>query len=96
MKRSPLVMMMCDASPAVADDGGQLVLEGTELKCIIPVAGARVVRLGEDQVAAGDQFVALDGGVVAKWPNGSRRRFWWSTGHKPKNGYPLIARLVLP
>jgi hypothetical protein len=60
--------MMCDPPPAVADDGGQLVLQEAKLECIIPIAGAGVVRLGGDQVAACHQFVALDGGVVAKWP----------------------------
>jgi hypothetical protein len=61
-------MMMCDASPAMGDDGRQLVLQGAELEGIIPSPGAGVVRLGGDQVAPGDQFVVLDGGVVAKWP----------------------------
>ena len=40
----------------------------TELECIIPLPGAEVVRLGGDQVAAADQFVALDGGVVVDGP----------------------------
>jgi hypothetical protein len=68
VKRSPLVMMMCDPSPAIGDDGRQLMFEGAKLECIIPSPGARVVCLGGDQVAACHQFVALDGGVVAKWP----------------------------
>ena len=75
--------MMCDPPPAVADDGRQLVFQGAELECIVPIAGPGMVRLGGDQVAAGGQFVTLDGGVVAKWPTDSRQRFWWSTGHKP-------------
>jgi hypothetical protein len=45
-------MMMCDAPPAMGDDGRQLVLETTELERVIPLAGARVVRLGGDQVTA--------------------------------------------
>jgi hypothetical protein len=68
MKRSPLVMMMCDPPPAVADDGGQLVFKSTKLECIIPVAGAGMVGLGGDQVAGSDQFVVFDAGVGAKWP----------------------------
>jgi hypothetical protein len=44
------------------------VFEGAELEGIIPVAGARVVRFGGDQVAAGNQFVALDEGVVVDGP----------------------------
>ena len=40
----------------------------TELKLVVPLTGAGMVRLGGDQVAARDQFVALDGSVVAKWP----------------------------
>ena len=68
IKRSPLVMMMCDASPAVGDDGRQLMFEGAELECIVPMAGAGMVRLGGDQVAAGHQFVAFDGGVVVDGP----------------------------
>ena len=61
-------MMMCDASPAGADDGGQLALERAELECIVPMASAGMIRLGGDQVAAGDQFVALDGSVVVDGP----------------------------
>ncbi len=68
MKRSPLVTMMCDASPAMADDGRQLVFQPAELECIIPVAGPGVVRLGGDQVTACHQFVALDGGVEVDGP----------------------------
>jgi hypothetical protein len=64
MKRSPVVMMMCDAPPAVAEDGGQLVLERAELERVIPSPGAGVVWFGGDQVTTGDQFVALDGGIV--------------------------------
>ncbi len=59
---------MCDPSPAGADDGRQLVLERAELECIIPIAGPGMVRLGGDQVAAGDQLVALDGGVIVHRP----------------------------
>ena len=44
------------------------MLQGTELECIIPIASARVVRLGGEQVAAGNQFVALDGSVVVDGP----------------------------
>jgi len=36
----------------------------TELKLVVPLTGAGMVRLGGDQVAARDQFVALDGSVV--------------------------------
>jgi hypothetical protein len=57
-----------DPPPTGADDGGQLVLQATELECIIPLRGAGMVRLGGDQVAAGDQFVTLDGGVVVDGP----------------------------
>jgi hypothetical protein len=57
-----------DPPPAMADDGGQLVFERPELQLVIPLAGAGVVRLGGDQVAASCQLLALDGGVVAKWP----------------------------
>ena len=53
-----------EAPPAVGDDGGQLVVEGAELKLVVPLTGAGMVRLGGDQVAARDQFVALDGSVV--------------------------------
>jgi hypothetical protein len=70
MKRSPVVMMMCNPPPAIGDDGGYLVFEGAELERVIPSPGARMVRLGGDQVAARDQFVALDGRVVAKWLSG--------------------------
>jgi hypothetical protein len=59
---------MCDASPAIGDDGGQFVLERAELERIISLSGAGMVRFGGNQVAAGDQLVALDGGVVAKCP----------------------------
>ena len=62
VKRSPLVLMMCDPPPAVADDGRQLVFQGAELECIIPVASAGASGLGGDQVASCDQFVALGGG----------------------------------
>jgi len=61
-------MMMCDAPPAVGDDGRQLVLQGAELECIVPIAGAGMVRLGGDQVAAGDQLVSFDAGVVVDRP----------------------------
>ena len=57
-----------DAAPAVGDDGGQLVVEGTKLKLVIPLPCAGVIGLGGDQVAAGHQFVALDGGVVVDGP----------------------------
>jgi hypothetical protein len=40
----------------------------TELECIIPIAGAGMIRLGGDQVAACHQFMALDGGVVVDGP----------------------------
>jgi hypothetical protein len=40
----------------------------TELECIIPIAGAGMIRLGGDQVAACHQFKALDGGVVVDGP----------------------------
>ena len=46
MKRSPLVMIMCDPPPAVDDDGRQLVLERSELECIVPIASPGVIRLG--------------------------------------------------
>ena len=35
---------------------------------MIPVAGTGMVRLGRDQIAADDQFVALDAGVVMDGP----------------------------
>ena len=60
--------MMCDASPAMGDDGRQLVLQGAELQLVIPIAGAGVVWLGGDQFAACHQLVALDGGVVVDGP----------------------------
>ena len=41
---------------------------GTELERIIPVAGAGMVRLRGDQVAAGDQLAAQDRGVVVDGP----------------------------
>ena len=97
MKRSPVVMMMCDAPLAMGDDGGQLVSEGAKPKLVVPTPGAGMVRLGGDQVAASDQFVALDGGVVAKWPTAYRRRSWCSvSGHKQLTGFVLTARLALP
>ena len=68
MKRSPLVMMMCDPPPAMGDDGRQLVFQGTELESRITPSGPGMVRLGGDQVSARDQFVALDGGVVMYGP----------------------------
>ena len=40
----------------------------TELKLVVPLPGAGMVRLGGDQVAACHQFVALDGGVVVDGP----------------------------
>jgi hypothetical protein len=60
--------MMCDPSPAIGDDGGQLVFEGAKLKLVVPLPGAGMIRFGGDQVAAGNQFVALDGGVVVDRP----------------------------
>ena len=60
--------MMCDPPPAMADDGRQLVLQRAELKRIIPIASAGMVWLGGDQVAASDQLVAFDGGVVMDGP----------------------------
>jgi len=45
----------------MGDYGGQLVLQGAELELVIPTAGARVVWLGRDQVASGDQFMAWMG-----------------------------------
>ena len=44
------------------------MLERAEFERVIPLPGARVVRLGGDQVAAGDQFVASDGSVVVDGP----------------------------
>jgi hypothetical protein len=52
----------------MGDDGRQLVLQGAELERIIPSPGAGMVRLGGYHVAAGDQFVTLDGGVVVDRP----------------------------
>ena len=40
----------------------------TELEGIVPIAGAGMVRLRGDQVAAGNQLVALDGGIVVDRP----------------------------
>jgi hypothetical protein len=57
-----------DPPPASADDGGQLVLQGAKLQLIIPLAGVGMVRLGGDQVTAGDQFVAFDASVVVNHP----------------------------
>ncbi len=57
-----------NAPLAIGDDRGQLVVEGAELERIIPIAGAGVVWLGGDQVAACHQFVALDGGIVVDGP----------------------------
>ena len=57
-----------DASPAIGDDGRQLVLQATELERTVPIAGPGVVGLGGDQVAARDQLVALDGCVVVDGP----------------------------
>ena len=69
MKRSPLVTMMCDAPPAIGDDGRQLVLKGAELEGTIPSPGAGMVGLGGDQVTARHQFVAQDRGVVVDGPS---------------------------
>jgi hypothetical protein len=44
------------------------VLQRSELQLIIPLAGAGMIGLGGDQVAAGDQFVALDAGVIVDGP----------------------------
>jgi hypothetical protein len=44
------------------------MFQGAELECIIPIAGTGMVRLGGDQVAPSDQFLALDGGVVVHRP----------------------------
>jgi hypothetical protein len=44
------------------------MFEGAELVGIIPLPGAGMIRLGGDQVAAGDQLVALDAGVVVDGP----------------------------
>jgi len=52
----------------MGDDGRQLVLQGAELERVIPSPGAGMVRLGGDQVAAGEQLVPLDGGVVVDSP----------------------------
>jgi len=52
----------------MADDGRQLVLQRTELGRTASVAGAGMVWLGGDQVAACHKFVALDGGVVVDSP----------------------------
>ena len=60
--------MMSDPPPAMADDGWQLMVQWAELEFTIPIAGPRMIRLGGDQVAAHDQFVALDGGVAAHRP----------------------------
>ena len=57
-----------DPPPAVADDGRQLMFQGAELECIIPLTGPGVVRFGGDQVMAAGQFVALDGGVIVDGP----------------------------
>jgi hypothetical protein len=57
-----------DPPPAMADDGGQLVLQRANLKLIIPLSGAGMVRLGGDQVTPGDRLVAFDGGVVVDRP----------------------------
>ena len=68
-------MMMCDPPSAIGDDRGYLVFEGAKLKLVVPTPGTGMVRLGGDQVAAGDQFVAFDAGLVAKWPSGPLGRF---------------------
>jgi hypothetical protein len=44
------------------------MFEGAELEGIIPLPGAGMVRLGGDQIPAGDQFVASDGVVVVDRP----------------------------
>jgi hypothetical protein len=38
-------------SPAMGDDGRQLVLQGAELQLVIPLARAGAVRLGKEKVA---------------------------------------------
>ena len=40
----------------------------TELKLVVPLTGAGMVRLGGDQVAACHQFVAFDGGIIVDRP----------------------------
>jgi hypothetical protein len=60
--------MMCDPSPADADDGRDLVLDGAELQLVVPTPSAGMVRLGGDQVSPRDQLVAFDGGVVVDRP----------------------------
>ena len=57
-----------DPPPAGAGDRRQLVLQGTKLQLIVPIAGAEVVRLRLNQVTARDQFVAFDGGLIVDGP----------------------------
>ena len=47
---------------------GRRYISATIQKFIVPLPGAGMVRLGGDQVAAGDQLVAFDAGVVVDGP----------------------------
>ena len=84
-----------DLSPAMADDGRHLVLQGVKLERIIPVAGAGMVRLGGDQVAACHQLVALYGGVVVEGPLIFFVGFGVVLDTRKLKGFMLRARLVL-
>jgi len=45
-----------NSPPAMGDDGGQLMAKGPDFQLAIPLPSPGMVRLGEDEVAAGDEF----------------------------------------
>jgi hypothetical protein len=57
-----------DAPPALGDDRRQLVPKGAELQLVVPLSGARMVRLGGEKVPPRDQLVTFDRGVVVNGP----------------------------
>ncbi len=64
------------------------MFEGAKLECIIPIAGAGVIRLGGDQIAAGDQFVALDGYEFRLDRNRISKKELFCIPHRPESRLP--------
>jgi hypothetical protein len=81
MKWSPLVTMKVARRQRGRRWGVACARGGREYACstntlIVQTPGAGMVGLRGDQVAVGNQFVAFDGGVVAKWSTYRLARFW--------------------